>query len=483
MDMERKPRVLLINSPTTNQMKVYANIIPVEFVKKHHPIGLLYVGTYVKNMAEVKVMDFEADVSEKKYIYMVKEVLRDFRPDIVGINAFSLTLYDAYEVAKIVKGENTNVSVVFGGIHTSYYPYEMINQEFIDFIVQGEGEETFADFISKFGTDEMYYIPGMISKKKNGKYPDIITNPKRKEIENLDSIPFPDRQLLIDRSIYRNLLIPKAKETIMISSRGCPYSCAYCQVSGKRYRFRSPENVVDEMEFLVEQGYNYVDFFDDTMNIRKDRVKNICREVIKRGLHKKMNWKFRGVANLIDEEMVGLMKESGCDMVYIGIESGSDRVLKSVNRVVTTENCLNAVRLLKKYGIKIMGYFIIGLPGETEQEIFQTVNFALNLPLDYIQVNVLVPVPGSSIYLSAINDPNFGGDYFRDYTVKPEKNFRQRFFETSVSEKRVKELQKYFYKKFYLRPSFIVKNTMRQNFHSLPYAFKVFTSFLIKLFI
>lgn len=476
--MGRRLRILLINAPTTNQMKVYANLIPLEYVKKHHPIGLLYVGTYVKNMADVKVMDFDAEIKEEKYKYLVKEVLRSFEPDIVGLNAFSLTLYDAYEVAKIAKSENPKIITVFGGIHTSYYPYEMINQDFIDFIVQGEGEETFAEFISKFGTDDMYYIPGMISKKKNGRYPDIITNPKRKEIEDLDRIPFPDKDLLIDKKIYRNLLMPNANESIIISSRGCPYSCAYCQVSGKRYRFRSPKNIVDEMEFILSQGYNYADFFDDTMNIRKDRVKDICREIIKRGLHKRLRWKFRGVANLVDEEMVGLMKESGCDMAYIGIESGSDRVLKSVNRVVTTENCISAVKLFKKYGIKVMGYFILGLPGETEEEIFQTINFALSLPLDYIQVNVLIPVPGTSIYSMAINDEKFGADYFREYTIKPEKNTRQKFYETKVREERVKELQKYFYRKFYLRPGFIMKNIKNQNIHTAWYAFKTFMRFL-----
>lgn len=342
----------------------------------------------------------------------------------------------------------------------------MINQGFIDFLVVGEGEETFADFLSKFGTDQMYYVKGMISKKKNGKYADIITNPPRELIQELDKIPFPDRNLLLDKSVYRNLITPNANQTIMISSRGCPYSCAYCQVSGKKHRIRTPQNVVDEMEFVSDQGYNYVDFFDDTMNIRKERVKEICREIIRRGLQKKLRWKFRGVANLIDEEMVYLMKDSGCDMVYIGIESGSDRVLKSVNRVITTEHCRKAVELMKRYGIKVSGYFMIGFPGESEEEINQTIEFALSLPLDYIQVGIYIPIPNTRLYNEALDE--IGGDWFREYTKNPWKNCKFRLHITKVSEQRLIKLQKLFYRRFYMRPSFILRR-IREGYNGLSF--------------
>ncbi|MDW7973269.1 MAG: radical SAM protein [Thermodesulfovibrio sp.] len=466
--MDRKLRVLLVNSPSINQVTGGGPGFPVEYVKKHHPIGLLYVGTYVRDMglADVKVLDFDPEINEDKYVSKLKDVVSIFRPDIVGINAFSFTLYDAYEVAKIVKSMDKNMVTVLGGIHTSLYPYEMINQEFIDFLVVGEGEETFADFLSKFGTDQMYYVKGMISKKKNGKYADIINNPPRELIQELDKIPFPDRNLLLDKSIYRNLLIPHMKETIMISSRGCPYSCAYCQVSGKKHRVRTPQNIVDEMEFVSDQGYNYVDFFDDTMNIRKERVKEVCREIIRRGLQKKLRWKFRGVANLIDEEMVSLMKDSGCDMVYIGIESGSDRVLKSVNRVITTEHCRKAVELMKKYGIKVMGYFMIGLPGESEEEINQTIEFALSLPLDYIQVGIYIPIPNTRLYNGALDE--IGGDWFREYTKNPWKNCKFRLHITKVSEQRLIKLQKLFYRRFYMRPSFILRR-IREGYNGLSF--------------
>lgn len=465
--VDRKPRVLLVNPPTVNQIKNGGPGFPVEYVKKHHPISLLYVGTYAKEMglAEVVVLDFAPHISEKAYKSRLKDVIRDFNPDVVGVTAYSFALYDAYEVAKVAKSENPRITTVFGGINTSFYPYEMINQEFIDFLVLGEGEETFAEFLSKFGTDEMYYVAGMLSKKKKSNHIDIISNPPREPIQDLDKIPFPDRNLLLDKGIYRNHIILYAKDTVMISSRGCPYRCAYCQVGGKKYRARTPKNVVDEMEYVLSQGYNYVDFFDDTMNVKINRVKDICREIIKRNLHKRVKWKFRGVANAIDEELVALMRESGCDMAYLGIESGSDRVLRSVDRAVSTEHCRRAVMLMKKYGIKVVGYFMIGLPGETEDEIRQTIDFAVSLPLDYIQVGIYTPIPNSKLYFMALKDENFGGDWYREYTKNPWKNCSFKLHITKVSEKRLKELQKAFYRKFYLRPSFILSR-LREGINS-----------------
>ncbi len=466
--MYRKIKVLLINNPTTNQIREGVAGFPLEYIKKHHPIGLMYVGTFVKyhSEADVKIMDFGPEIIEEKYKSQVKEVLRDFKPDIVGINSFSWTLYDGYEIAKTVKSENNRIPIVFGGIHTSLYPEEMIKQDFIDFLVLGEGEETFLEFLSKFGTQDMYYVNGLISKKKNG-IPEIIVNPKRQEIITLDKIPFPDRNLLLNKDIYKNLLLPNMCETVMLTSRGCPYSCAYCQVEGKKYRARSPRNVVDEMEYVSDLGYNFVDFFDDSMNMKKERIKEMCREIVKRGLHKKLKWKFRGVANLIDEEMVSLMKEAGCEIIYIGIESGNDMILKSVNRVINTKDCRKAVELAKKYRMKVLGYFIIGFPDETEDNIEETINFALTLPLDYIQVRICTPTPGTRLYLQAVNDTNFGGDWFKEYTKKPWKNCSFRFYETKVNINRLRKLQKLFYRKFYIRPRFFLQNILNGGLNLL----------------
>lgn len=457
----RKLRILLIDSPYTNIIKGACPPGEPILAESNHPIGLLYTGTYVqkklKEEIDLKILGFKP--SEKNYIRITHEVVRDFKPDIVGITTYTFTLYDAYQIAKAVKTENPKIKLVAGGVNTSIYPEEMIKQEFIDAIFMGDGEEIFAEFIKNFNTQDMYSVNGTWIKKDK----EIIKNHPAPPILDLDKIPFPDRNLIINKEIYQeSYIFPGYRKTELVSSRGCPYSCSYCQSSGKKYRVRSPKNVVDEMEYLLGEGYNFFQFWDDTFNIQIKRVKEICKEIIRRNLQKKIRYRIRIVANIADEEMFRLLKESGCEMVYIGVESGDDQILESVNRKIKVEHCKEAIRLAKKYGLSVMGYFMIGFPGETKNHIKKTLDFMLKNPFDFMETTILVPMPTTPIYKRAIEEGKMD-DWYRRYTLSPWKNAWYKYYETTIKAEELYKIQKQIYFRFYFRPSYIIRLALKSR--------------------
>lgn len=450
--------MLLVDTPYTNIIKGACPPGEPIIAEANHPIGLLYVGTYAKEKlkeVDVKILGFKP--TEKNYIEKTKHLIRSFRPDVLGVNAYTFTLYDAYQIAKLVKAESPRTKVIFGGPNTSIYPEEMIRQNFVDAICIGDGEETFCEFLEKFDTSDMYFISGMWC-KSNG---DIIKNLPRSLISDLDSIPFPNRKLLVDQAMYyESYVFPGYRKAEMVSSRGCPYSCAYCQSRGKKYRVRSALNIVDEIEYLLNEGYNFFQFWDDTFNIQIRRVKDICREIIRRNLQNKIKYRVRIVANIVDEEMMRLLKESGCDMIYVGIESASDQILQSVNRKIGVEHCINAVNLAKKFGIGVMGYFMIGFPGETKEDMKKTLNLMLDLPLDFMETTILTPMPSTPLYMKAIEEGKMD-DWYRRYTMSPWKDAWYKYYETTVSSQELYDIQKMIYLRFYFRPSYVMRLAMK----------------------
>lgn len=442
-------KVLLIHPPETNPIKFFGSPFYSLPGKKQHPLSLLYISTYIEKQlgVDVKVLDFPQFISEEKYEKITREVVREFQPQIVGISLYTLSIYDSYNLAKKIKSEAKNIFVVMGGIHTSFYPDEIITRDFIDAIVIGEGEKTFCDLVEKFGTKEMYGIKGLWIKDKRG---EIYKNGSSDIIYDLDSLPIPKRKHLYFYSKHSNIF-SGGKEAILIASRGCPYSCSYCQLSRRKYRLRSPKNIVDEIEGLVDMGYDFMSFADDSMNVNIEHTKELCREIIRRKLN--IQWSFRGVAKTIDEESIRLMSESGCKMIFMGAETGKEETLKKLKRSIMPEDVKRAVSLAKKYKIKTSLYFIIGFPGEKVEDINETINFCISVRPNYAQANILIPTPGSELYFNATK--NGFKDWCKEFTKNPQKNFEFPIWETSLTKQELLYLQRKFYRKFYISFGFL----------------------------
>jgi anaerobic magnesium-protoporphyrin IX monomethyl ester cyclase len=364
-----------------------------------------------KNLEEIKGLNYRQGLSNEEIAKRVKE----FSPSSVFISVpFSGWWKSTSEVVSAIKNVNKEVTIILNGLHPSTRPNECLENPNIDFVVIGEPEETISELVVALekNIDNVKKVKG-IGFVENTK---IIINPPRPPIENLDSLPFPARHLLpmnkYFEAVKENPLRDEINKpwTMMITSRGCPYGCVFCSihnVMGKTWRGRSPQNVVDEIEYLVNTyKIKQIDFFDDNMMLDKKRGEAICDLIVKRKLH--IEWFTpNGVrADTLDENLLRKMKASGCRKIRIAPESGVQRVLDQiVKKNLNLEDVEKAVVLSKKVGIKVGCFFVIGLIGETKENINETIKYAYklrSLGADRFYFSIAMPVYGTELYEQAL---------------------------------------------------------------------------------
>jgi magnesium-protoporphyrin IX monomethyl ester (oxidative) cyclase len=359
----------------------------------------------------------------------IAQRIRDFKPDMVIVEIpFSGWSKTAFEVVSTTKNVNKDITVVLFGLHPSSRPEACLENLDVDFVVVGEPEETVSELAEALaeGKNSFRGIDGL-GFRENGK---AFLNGKRSAIENLDSLPFPDRHLLpmdvYAKAVKQNPLRGEISKpyTIVITSRGCPYNCVFCSnciVWGKQWRPRSPKNVVDELEQIIEAfGIEQVDFSDDNMTLDRQRMVEICDLIVERRL--KFEWFTpNGIrADSLDEALLRKMKAAGCKKIRIAPESGVQRV---VNEVIMKNQDLKAVEqaviLCKKVGIKVGCFFVIGLIGETKADIEKTIEFAYELRglgADTFIFSIAMPLYGTAFYEQA-KEGSFLREGFCDFAL------------------------------------------------------------------
>ena len=413
-------RVCLINPPRI-QPKLWGKpsvLQPLDIAyiaavlgKKHrvHIIDVANEGW--KNLELINGTKYRQGLNNKDIAIRIKK----WAPDVVGITIpFSGWWNPAYEVASIIKGIDENITTVLTGLDPSARPEACLSHPNIDFVVIGEPEETMRELVEvleRGGTKGLKKTRG-IGYTENGKT--ILTSP-RPLIQNLDSLPFPARHLLPMETYFaavkENPLRGEIRRpwTAMITSRGCPYGCIFCSVHnvmGRQWRGRSPENVVDEIEQLVHTyRVKQIDFMDENMTLDKKRMETICDLIVKRRLD--VEWYTpNGVrADTLDENLLSRMKAAGCKKIRIAPESGvqhvGDQIIKKNLRLEAVER---AVVSSKKVGIKVGCFFVIGLIGETKQDIEATINYAYKLRklgAEGFHFSIATPVYGTELYEQA----------------------------------------------------------------------------------
>jgi magnesium-protoporphyrin IX monomethyl ester (oxidative) cyclase len=392
-------------------------------IRVPYPVGIAYIASYLeKNGVEVKIVDALAsgwnnfNYRENGTVRVglgeeeIKSEIKRYKPDLVGITCLFTTQADnMYRVADLVKEVDKDLPVVVGGAHPSSVPHECLKTESIDYVVRGEGEITTYELTSSVqGKIRPRAVKGLLF-KENGK---IVENGPREFIRDLDSLPFPAYHLLPMERYFeagekgltsRGFTVKKWVS--MVTSRGCPYNCFFCSVqivSGRIWRARSAKNVVDEIEFLVnEYGIKHIFFEDDNMIIDIKRAENIFDEIIQRGI--KIAWETpNGIrADRLNENLLKKMKRSGCTNLVIGIENGNQKFLNEVIRKnLDLKNVEQAVKMITKEGIQLNGFFIIGIPGENERIVNDTINFARKLArMGMVPLfGIATPLPATDMY-------------------------------------------------------------------------------------
>lgn len=423
----------------TNYSKRYLIGMPTKFMKilliqsyitVHNPetaftepLGLLSLASYLKNVlrekVDVNILDLFAlgyDRIEKKgelYVRgisqtdeIIKIVEKD-NPDIVGITCnFTAYAQDSLEVAQLIKKSLKEVVVVMGGAHATMDADQILKDySCIDYIVRGEGEITFCELVNaiKNGLD-IKSIQGISYRGNDGA---VISTPNRDLIEDLNKLPIPDRKF-INMDLYKKITsdaLAFAKNnpvaTIM-TSRGCPFNCIFCSTKvmwRRKWRPRSTENVIKEIEYLVnEYGIKEIAIQDDQFIIDKKRVHEICDFIIRKKLKISLSIPSGTSIWLVDYDLLKKMKKAGFYRLCFPIETGNERTLKFIKKPVNLTKVKETIRLVNKLGYWTQGNFIFGFPYETREEISETIQYAYNSGLDYVMFFIAKPYAGSEMY-------------------------------------------------------------------------------------
>jgi anaerobic magnesium-protoporphyrin IX monomethyl ester cyclase len=330
----------------------------------------------------------------------VKEFVRAVKsqaPDLVVLE-ISTPTFDLDMATAAALKEKSALPIALVGTHASIYHREIVSgYSSIDFVVRGEYEYTVLDLAAALREGRDIETVQGLTFRRNG---EVVVNPDRPRVENLDSIPFPARDHFEWRKYHEPTYFALPWIT-MITSRGCPYRCAFCSwpqtMYGHRYRVRSAKNVVDEMEHCVEKyGPGEIFFDDDTFTIGKTRVMEICREIRDRDL--RVVWSCMGRTDTVDDEMLADMFNAGCRKIKFGVETGSKRIMATIQKGLDLDKVATAFQIARSVGMEVHGTFMIGLPGETRDTVRETVELACSIPMDSVQFSIATPFPGTDFY-------------------------------------------------------------------------------------
>lgn len=357
--------------------------------------------------------------------------------------------------------KNPNIFKVIWGSYSTFSPEEAVLNNCVDAAVIGEGEQTILDLITAYLKGNAWQDVCGIAYRFAGK---PVVNPKMPLVEDLDSLPFPDRTLLLENENYYNPAVKKYPYTTMYTTRGCFGACVFCTSPvfyGRKIRMRSAQNVIDEIKHVVSLGYKEIFFRDENFTSDRKRLIDICNAILEEQID--VTWICSSRSDCIDENIAALMKKTGCHMVRLGIESGNDEILKKAAKNITVKDSANAVAALKKNGIAIHAHMLLGLPGETADTISDTVDFAITLNPNIATFGICTPYPGTKLWDMVIAETGqqIGADAC-NMNMLHKKAYYNKYF-CSLDEKLLEATVRKAYLRFYLRPAFIFL-FMKSNF-------------------
>lgn len=409
-------RILLIN-PSMNMQKLGRF---AELLEPMPPTGIAYIaGALVAAGYHTRVVDMFA---EKLTATQVLERVKRFQPDVVGLTVLTPSAPTCDKLSRMIREVAPRAKIVWGGVHADVFAKDILRDGAADFVINHDGEDTVVELMQALdaGETDLSRIDGL-SWVDHG---EAVSNKARALRRDLDSLPYPAWDLF---PYHRYGLLPfadVAKPVLtMTGSRGCPYRCDYCSLlhSGKVYRRRDPIKIVDEYEYLVDRyGVRQIGLVDPIFPLVIKDLEPLCEELMRRGLDQKCVWLSETRADRLDEDTCRLMYAGGCRRVLLGIESGVDLLLGNVNKNLTTEKVRWGVANARRAGLQTVGLFMIGLPGETPEMTRETIEFAVDLDLDFAKFAITVPFPGSKLFEDQWQKTLFRDDWENYTTFNPD---------------------------------------------------------------
>ena len=443
--MSNKAKVALVNPPTLKGVFHHQLYVP---------IGLAYLAAILeKNGHDITVIDCPALGMDQGEL---KRKLESFNPDLVGVTSMTPTIQSSLESTRTSKETCPNATIVVGGPHATFMDQQILNDETsVDVVVRGEGESTLLELAQTQGNPNNFKnVQGITFRKGQ----EIVQTPNRPTIKDLDSLPYPayshfklDKYLL-----YGKLFLP------VITSRGCPFQCSFCTTSrilGKEYRARSPKNIVDELEQIKNlYDADSFTFYDDTLTLDKNRIFKICDEIEARKID--IPWDCQTRVDQISKEILAKMKETNCQQVFFGVESGCQTILDAVKKRTTVKQNEEAIKMAKETGLFVSISIILGYPGETRAMLQETLDFIKRAQPDDVYLCVATPYPGTELR-KVVEEKGWkmSPDWSSYDTVTPV------FENPNLSDSDLKELRSKFYDSFY-SPSYVLRHLFNGNFYS-----------------
>lgn len=469
-------RILLLNPPAEYTAREYSDpanpddhgLLETTDFGLFPPLGLLYIHAALKAAEPDHEVFFLDCIAEKVGHSGLAQRLADVVPDLVGITSFTVSMYDVCLAAQTLRRQFPGVHICLGGHHPIAFPYEAAQLPDFDSIIVGEGEEAFPALARALAAREDFtsirgvYTAASIRRFQGTLFADerFLTRqmPPAAYVPDLDILAPPDRSV-ISHLNYRSIVGASDRLATMISSRGCPCSCTFCDVPYKQYRQRSIPAIADEIRGCLEMGYDEVHFYDDLFNITPERVIEFSAEIRRRGYC--FTWDFRGRVNTVTFDSLVQAKAAGCRMISFGVETGSDEGLRLLKKNCTIGQIKQVFSWCRSLGILTIADFMIGLPFEKDvADVRRNIDFMLEIDPDYAQVSILSLFPHTELFADAARRGLIRPERWRSFAAAPQAEFHPDHWDEFLSMAELLRLQKESYRRFYFRPRYIWRSLL-----------------------
>lgn len=451
-------RILVLNPPSKSTKNYIRDLIYGCWCKgkriggaKSPPLNLLYVATVLKNEGHfVKFLDA---LAEQKTVEDVVKGIKHF--DMVVESTSQMSFHEDVEVLAELKKANPNLRTVIFGSQPTFHPEEALDQEAVDIIIKREPEFVLRDFVNLLdkGDSDWKKVKGIGFRDGKKK----VINPDYHFID-VNELPIPDRSMLPKKVDYFNPIIKRVPYTTAMTSRGCPGLCTFCNVPdfyGKTDRYMSAERVIEEIKSIIALGYKEIWFRDETFSAFPERNKKICQWIIDNKVD--ITWIANARINMINKETMEIMKKAGCHMIKFGVESGVQQILNNVKKGITVKRTREVLQWTKEVGIDVHAHMMLGMPGDTKETIEQTINFVKEIEPTTVTFGICTPYAGTPMFKEvAEKDPSIkDGSSLSKQQLHVESYYNQHY--CTVSNKDLQNYLKKAYKKFYFRPTYVLK--------------------------
>ena len=441
-------RLLLVRPPARNTIETEVPKAVEAENTSYPPLALLALATWLRAHTTHHVSILDAQLDELDPAEITRRI-QDYGADVVGITTFTVQLVDVMQTVRAARAASCTKHVVLGGPHCNDFPALASGLSGVSAVVRGEGQRPLAALLDAWEAgQEPLDIPGVITG------PDQPM-PEHAVLSNdLDDYPIPDRTL-VDYRRYTGLLGTGGLFTTVVTSRGCPHQCTFCNTPRLKFHSASPAHICDELEACIALDIRDIYFVDDTFNVTNKRVHALCDEILRRGLQ--LTWTVRMRVNGVDRPLIEKMKAAGCTRIQFGVEQGTDAGLERLRKGVTIDEIERAFAMCRQLGVGAVAYFMIGTPTEsTRLDVLRTIRYAIRLQPDFVMFNILTPFPGTKLFDEGVEEGVLQLEPWLAFMGDPRADFRAQVWDQHFTRDELRDLLALAYRSFYWRPRFVM---------------------------